>query len=553
MKRQKKVVLIAFYDRTCESIRILSSVLKDAGHVPYLIFFKDDRSGVINEFIKNNKYYQLIVNHEFLGCGEDFYPPSESEIDLLIKKIQEIGPDVIGFSARSATRDLVKTLTLRLKEVLPEVRYIGGGYGPTLEPETFLEFLDYVCLGEGYKAIVDLVESEDPTTKENICYLKNGELHYNALAKYADLEELCYPDWSYENKFMIEENKVSPICDFYDTKTYNITASIGCPSKCTYCQASQLGMIYNSYGYNYPRIRLRSPQNVLKELMWAKEEHDIKYVRFFDSVFGFKGPWFYEFMDLYDKHIGLKFICFLDERWADEQVIKRLVASGMMRSVVGIQSTSEKIRKEIMGRNNTNESIIRFAENLCKYDVQFKYDIVLWNPFETSEILSEGVDFLRKLPKGERVDVFQLKVFPGSPLHKMIKEKKPNYLDDNEYEYWAWIYQLILRGDDAERIADFAMQYDSFKKNPRILKSLIKEVANREKSKYRVFAARDLSKNERITSVKLIRKRSDLERAISYDKVDYLVAKIMRRDVKEDEPITVDDIFGTYEDKMPFV
>jgi len=39
---------------------------------------------------------------------------------------------------------------------------------------------------------------------------------------------------------------------------------------------------------------------------------------------------------------------------------------------------------------------------------------------------------------------------------------------------------LILRGDDAERIADFAMQYDSFKKNPRILKSLIKEVANRE-------------------------------------------------------------------------
>jgi len=112
---------------------------------------------------------------------------------------------------------------------------------------------------------------------------------------------------------------------------------------------------------------------------------------------------------------------------------------------------------------------------------------------------------------------------------------------------------LILRGDDAERIADFAMQYDSFKKNPRILKSLIKEVANREKSKYRVFAARDLSKNERITSVKLIRKRSDLERAISYDKVDYLVAKIMRRDVKEDEPITVDDIFGTYEDKMPFV
>ena len=56
MTEHKKVVLISFYERTSENTRMLSRVLKGAGHVPYLLMFKDDRATVINTLNKSNRY-----------------------------------------------------------------------------------------------------------------------------------------------------------------------------------------------------------------------------------------------------------------------------------------------------------------------------------------------------------------------------------------------------------------------------------------------------------------------------------------------------------------
>ena len=76
----------------------------------------------------------------------------------------------------------------------------------------------------------------------------------------------------------------------------------------------------------------------------------IRYVRFKDSVFGYNRNWFKEFMDLYDRRIGLPFNCFLEDIFIDEERIRRLKASGLHKTVVGIQGVNEKIRKEILGR-----------------------------------------------------------------------------------------------------------------------------------------------------------------------------------------------------------
>ena len=90
MNGGKKVVLIAFYDRVCLSIRALSSALKKNGHRPYLIFFKDDRSVIKDNFEEGNKYYQTITHNKFIGFGEDVNPPTQTEISLLVDKIKEI-------------------------------------------------------------------------------------------------------------------------------------------------------------------------------------------------------------------------------------------------------------------------------------------------------------------------------------------------------------------------------------------------------------------------------------------------------------------------------
>ena len=119
-------------------------------------------------------------------------------------------------------------------------------------------------------------------------------------------------------------------------------------------------------------------------------------------------------MDLYDEKIGLKFFCYLDERFIDEDRIKRIASSGLDRTVVGIQSANEKIRKDIMKRNISDDGLVEYTNLIVKYGLRLQYDIVGWNPFEDNNTLREGVKFLKRLPKGDLTGIFQLKVFSGS-------------------------------------------------------------------------------------------------------------------------------------------
>ena len=549
-KKGRKVVLISFFDRTCETTRMLSAALKQAGHKPYLIFFKDDRAVTLKEFKPNSKNYQMIIQSSLSGSGEDVNPPSDQEFSLISDIIKSIDPKVIGFTVRTSTKELCKKLTKNLRQTFPAARYIAGGYGVTLEPEFFLEFVDYVCLGEGDRAVIDLVELEDPTNAPNVGFLKNGKFVYNPLAKGCNVDRLPTPDWSYKDKYMIEENKISQIDEYFDVKTYCVFTSRGCPSSCTYCQACQWPNMYQKYNATIPKYRLRSPDNVLTELLEAKNKYNIQYIRFLDSIFGVSKKWFYEFMDLYDKYIGLNFFAYVDVRWTDKEMIKRMAQSGLMKTTVGIQATTEQIRKEIMGRDVTDNQIIEFAEAIRENQLTYKYDILHWIPFDTNQTLKKGAEFLRKLPKGEEINLFQLKVFPGSELHTKIEIENPTPLSDREYEYWAWIYQLIVRDKTTEKIADTAMENQYYRDNPRRLRDLLEKENAKLPLKYRLYAARNISKNETITSPKLIRRKTKQLEAIPRDRLASVISKKARIDICEGDPITINNIYGSYEQKF---
>ncbi len=548
MKKSKKVVFIAFYDKVCVSIRYLSSAVKNAGHRPYLIYFKDDRTIIKDNIDSNSKYYQVIVNNKFIGCGEDVNPPTESELKLLVNKVSEIDPDIIAISARSVAKELTRKVVTELRKVLPDKLYIGGGYGPTIEPEAFLECLDFVCLGEGEQTIAEILTLEDPKQVVNLAWLESGKLQHNKLTKPPHLDELAYPDWSFEDKYYIEDEKVIPMQNAYDTKTYDIYASRGCPSNCSYCMACHWDLMYKTYGGSISKLRTRSVESVIDELSLAKEKYSIEYVRFMDSIFSFNKVWLLKFLDIYDKKIGLKFLCQLDERFYDEERIKRLVASGIKLTTVGIQSADEKLRYDIMNRDVSDDGLVQYAEMLRDNGIRIKYDILGWNPFETNETLRQGVSFLKRLPKGEETVVFKLSMFPGSPIHSMFQKIKSEGLSDKEYEYWAWIYQMIMRSEETEQIADFALKYDYFKENPRILKDLFDEALGKITVGDILVASRDIKKGEVVTRVMYDRIKSEKTEGIPWDEARKILSKVVSRDIKRGDVLRWGDFFGAYQD-----
>jgi radical SAM superfamily enzyme YgiQ (UPF0313 family) len=543
---KKKVAFVCFYDRINLSIRTLSSVLKREGHEVYLIFFKDDRTAVIDDFRDTSNIYQYIYNGNYIGCGADINPATESEFKLLENKLTEINPDVIGFSARTPFFEISKQIVQRLRKLLSETLYIAGGYGPSLEPEKFLECFDYICLGEGEDFILKLVNSEKIEKIPNLARKVDGEVVFNKMAPPVDLNNTIYPDWGQDNKYAIEDDQTHRLVDTYDRQTYDIFTSRGCPSSCTYCMASHWGIIYKRYDGKCPKIRHRSPQSVIDELMLAKERYDINYVRFMDSIFGYHEKWLNEFLDLYDEKVGIDFFCHLDCRFTNENTLKRLKRSGLQQTTIGIQSLDPEIRKEIMGRTITNEKILKYAWTVHDLGFKFQYDIIHWNPFDTEESLEGAVQFIKQLPKGVQIVLFHLVFFPGSRLHELYLEKNPKHLPSQVYEFWAWIYILILRGGEFEKIADFFLSHRSARNYPQLLKELYHEVLNTVAGSQKITARREIKKGESIKMVMLDYVEDEKHDGITYEDRVKLVNLVPIKDIAKGEMVQWKDLYSSY-------
>ena len=452
---RKRVVLIALYDRICLSIRFLSARLKQAGHEVHLVFLKEDRAKEINWLKENNVHYQMLWKSKFWGSGYDVDKIKREEWELLCSLVEDINPHVVGVSSRSMHSFLALQAVRRLRQVVPKAVFIAGGYGPTIDPRTYLNEFDYVCIGEGDDMIVPFVEADGPRTVPNVAYLKDDDqLVWTEILRPANLDELPYHDWDTDNKYMIQDKTVSTGDSFLDARTYDVFASRGCPSGCTYCLACHWGTMLKKFGKTFPKIRLRSPESLIEELVYAKEKHGITFVRFKDDIFGLSEEWVFQFMDLYDKCVSLEFHCILDERYATERIIKRLCDSGLYLTTCGIQSGSETIRKRILNRQIDNERIVQYAHTLKKMGIkQIEYDLIGWNPFENEETLYDGLKLIRKLPKAHNTKVGQLKILPGSPLYDYYINTRPKELSENDYTFWAIIYVMVLFSKETEKIA----------------------------------------------------------------------------------------------------
>lgn len=547
--KQKKIVLISFCDRICLSTRLLSSVLKQSGHQVFLIFLKDDRARIIDEIDENAKFHQFIFNQSFHGCGLDVNPVTQAEMRLAVEKISEIRPDAVGISSRTVTLDISRKIIGKLRECLPHARFFGGGFGPSMTPEKFLEFLDFVCIGEGETVIHGLATDEDPQKLNNVAWMENGGLKQNPVSAPVDLNELPSPDWSVKNKFIIDDNQILPIEQSYDTKTYDIFATRGCPNTCTYCMASQLPFIYGDSGCTMPRVRARSPENVIAELEWAKKEYGIQYVRFKDSILGYNRKWLNRFLDLYDLKIGLPFNCYIEPQFNNRDSIERLCRSGLGNSTVGIQAVDPNVRELVMGRKVSDDALVDYAEMIAGCGIDIQYDILHWNPFDTVETLENGINFLKRFPKGEDTCVFQLKFFPKSKLFSIWSKEKPEPLGMDLYEYYAWIFQMVLYDENTEQLADTLHRYDYFRTHPRALREIfIQEISNIGSSA-KIMARRDIRKGDIITNVMVKKARASEKNAVSWDNKNRVLSKKASRFIKKGSLIHNDAYFSSYETK----
>ncbi|GIW44480.1 MAG: hypothetical protein KatS3mg077_1762 [Candidatus Binatia bacterium] len=83
---------------------------------------------------------------------------------------------------------------------------------------------------------------------------------------------------------------------------------------------------------------------------------------------------------------------------------------------MGIQSGSERIRRDCYERETSDETIVSACRLLAKYGIVRNLDFILDNPYETVEDRWATVELLARLPKPFYANFFSLTYFPGVEL-----------------------------------------------------------------------------------------------------------------------------------------
>ena len=284
-------------------------------------------------------------------------------------KRQLFSPDLICFSCVTANIEWGIEYAKKIREET-KTPILFGGVHPTLCPETITREGFEVCVGDGISHFGGTFAPDSLWPDREIFFRQLPPVH----------------------------------------RAYQIfMTGFGCPFKCSYCNSQNL----------HRKLIRRTVDGCIKELIYLKSR-GLKYVLFVDDVFTVNKSWLVNFLEDYRNHIGLPYTCFGHTNIIDDDICKLLRYSKCETVWLGVQSGSERVRKEILNRHETNEQIQRACRLIKNNKLKLMIDHIFDLPFETYETLLESFNFYKTL-NPDVVNCYELLYFPKAEINKFGK------------------------------------------------------------------------------------------------------------------------------------
>ena len=123
-----------------------------------------------------------------------------------------------------------------------------------------------------------------------------------------------------------------------ETIEYYPMASRGCPFKC-----SIKG--YLSWIWYVCTDKKSGKRNMIVSILDQLQQ--LRRIRFQDEIFPSKLDWIERFCDEYEKRVKLPFLCTFHPNTIKDEIVKKLKRVGLIVVGFGMQSPSERVRKEV--------------------------------------------------------------------------------------------------------------------------------------------------------------------------------------------------------------
>jgi len=335
------------------------------------------------------------------------------------RRLQAEQPDLIAVSATSNQMPLAQKMMAVAGSVLPEAPIVVGGIHPTVEPEEViaLDRVCAICRGEGEQALLEVVraleQGTEPRDIPNLWLKNGGQITRNEIGPWADLDALPFPDREIFDFQQILDRHGS-------TVGAELMASRGCPFACTYCVNPVLNRLKKGKG---PVVRWRSVGHVVAEIDEIVGEYSgVQLLGFHDDVFTLNSEWLSEFCDEYPRRFRIPFWCNSRVDALNEQAVLMLRRAGCRRVHLGVEAGNERLRREVLRRNISDEQIRDAFALVKKHGMRAVSFNMVGIPYETEDTLKETIELNRQLkPHWLLVSIFN--PMPGTALYDLCERE----------------------------------------------------------------------------------------------------------------------------------
>jgi radical SAM superfamily enzyme YgiQ (UPF0313 family) len=413
--------------------------------------------GYISSYLKSNGIETVIIDALKEGLTNQ----------QVVDQVLSHKPVAVGITCLTAFYNEVVDLSRRLKK--RNVRSIIGGVHPTFLPkETLVDSkADFVVCGEAENALLQLIQNNFVHSGISGVYslsdFKTKKVNVTKALPVQDLDSLPLPDWEQMDPNSYPKAPHGAIVKNFPIGV--ITTTRGCPYECTFCASPKF---YDR------RIRFRSPESVVDEILYLKKNFKVKEIHFEDDNLTLKREHIEKICNLMIKNkVGVSWACPNGIRAdkVDEALIRLMKKAGCYYFAYGVESADPQILKNV----KKGESIEKINSSIALADslgISCQGFFIFGLPGETKETLEKNINFAKN-SRLSRAQFLILDVLPGSELWDELQGKfKPDW-SKNSYKEPEWLPEGLTKQD---LMSAQSTAFRKFYLRPEIFFMLLKEI-----------------------------------------------------------------------------
>jgi len=318
---------------------------------------------------------------------------SKKPFPELRKHLEEFQYQWIGISAMITMAKPAKELARVIKEIQPGAKIIFGGPHPTTLPgQCPPELFDFLAIGEAEESLVELIQKGNGEGVSGI-WFKNGKQWEQNPGRQPieNLDRIPFPAFD-----LIELDRYQKLWFQLDTigepiSGVNLMATRGCPHQCSFCQPT----LEKLFGR---KLRKRSPENIIAELSWLKDQFRIQGFNFMDDTLVVDKNWCRSLAEKFSSaRLNLVFGCNIRADSADRAVLSALREAGLRKVYLGIEAYSDRIRNEILNKKIAREEIERSVATAKELGLKIQGFFMIGAPGESRAEVKNTLAYARKL------------------------------------------------------------------------------------------------------------------------------------------------------------